>query len=84
MTAVTVTLYTKSGCHLCADVKAELTTLQAIYPHQVQEVDITQDDDLFRRYRFRIPVLRVGTAVLFAPIDRAQLMAALAIATQTP
>ncbi|MCA9958930.1 MAG: glutaredoxin family protein [Anaerolineales bacterium] len=72
-----VTLYTKVGCHLCEDVKAELAALRALYPHELVEVDITQDDALYGRYRYTIPVLHIGTSVLHAPIDRTQLIHAL-------
>ena len=70
---LTVTLYTKDGCGLCEEVKAELAELAAEFPHDLQEVDITQDADLFARYRFSIPVVKVGDVVLKAPITAVQL-----------
>jgi glutaredoxin len=54
-----VTLYGKPGCHLCEDARALLVTLSHRYPIEVDEIDITSDPELFRRYDIRIPVLRL-------------------------
>jgi glutaredoxin len=74
---LTVTLFTKAGCGLCDETKMSLATLQHIYPHQLQEVDITQDDALFQQYRYSIPVVRIGEQELAAPITAVQLQNAL-------
>ena len=78
---LTVTLYTKDGCGLCDEVKVELTELAQEFPHKLQEVDITKDSDLFARYRFAIPVVKIGDKTLKAPITRFQLQTALQSAT---
>ena len=77
---VPVTLYSKPGCHLCDDVKEMLAGLTAVYPHQLAEIDITQDPDIFSRYHYTIPVVRIGDTKLQAPIMFAQLRDALASA----
>jgi glutaredoxin len=74
---LTVTLYTKAGCGLCEEVKDELAELAADYPHHLREVDITEDTDLFARYRYTIPVVKAGIQMLKAPITKSQLEAAL-------
>ena len=77
---IEITLYTKEGCHLCDTVKADLAALKTTHPHfhyHLREIDITQDDDLFKRYRYTIPVLTVDSTTLKAPIDIHQLMNAL-------
>jgi glutaredoxin len=74
---LSVTLYTKNGCGLCNEVKAELAGLAADFPHELQEIDITKDADLFARYRFSIPVVKIGNTTLKAPITAVQLQAAL-------
>lgn len=76
MGMLTVTLYTKDGCGLCDEVKAELGGLAAEFPHQLQEVDITKDSALFARYRFTIPVIKIGEETLKAPITTDQLVSA--------
>jgi glutaredoxin len=61
----TVTLYTRPGCHLCDDARAELQRLRARLPFTLQEVDITTDDALHRRYLERIPVIALDGEELF-------------------
>lgn len=49
----TVTLYTRSGCGLCDDMKAELERRGYL----VREVDIDRDPELTSRYGRDIPVV---------------------------
>jgi uncharacterized membrane protein len=77
-----VTLYTRQGCHLCDDVRAQLVGLQARYPHRLVEVDIESDAALTRLYMDKIPVVRVGAYTLQAPINRSDLEVTLAAAAQ--
>lgn len=81
MDILTVVLYTKDGCGLCDEAKVKLAKLAVDFPHELQEVDITQDSDLFARYRFAIPVVKVGNETLKAPITGSQFQAALQAAT---
>lgn len=74
---LTVTLYTKQGCHLCEDVKAQLAALSLVYPHSLVEIDIYQDPDLLRAYHLIIPVVEIGDVRLQAPITNMQLTAVL-------
>ena len=74
---LTVTLYTKDGCGLCDEVKRELAELAETFPHDLQEIDITKNSDLFARYRFAIPVVKIGEQTLKAPITGFQLQTAL-------
>jgi glutaredoxin len=74
---ITVTLFTKAGCGLCDEVKDALDGLQASYPHQLKEVDITEDAALFEKYHYTIPVVEIGNQVLAAPITAVQLKQAL-------
>lgn len=76
-----ITLYTKDGCCLCDTVKNELAEFAAEFPHDLQEVDITKDADLFARYRFFIPVLKIGDKTLKAPITKTDLQTVLHAAT---
>jgi glutaredoxin len=54
---VTLTLYSKPGCHLCDEMRATLDELRPEHTFSLEEVDITTDAELFARYRFEIPVL---------------------------
>jgi thiol-disulfide isomerase/thioredoxin len=55
-----VTLFTKDGCSLCDKVKDVLYSLRTELPHTLTAVDITDDDKLFSKYKYDIPVLHVG------------------------
>lgn len=72
-----VTLFSKSGCHLCEDVKAELASLTTTYPHTLKEIDITTSIHLMEKYHLTIPVVQIGDVELQAPISREQLITAL-------
>jgi len=80
---LTVTLFTKEDCGLCQDVKSQLERLVSVYPHQLTQVDITQDPEIFKRYRFIIPVLHIGRQTLQAPISPSELVSALASAASS-
>jgi len=54
-----VTLYGKPGCCLCDEARAVVARVRATHPFVLEEVDITFDPVLERRYRERIPVLVV-------------------------
>ena len=54
---MTLTLYSKPGCHLCEDLRALLDELQEEYGFAITEIDISEDNELFARYRHDIPVL---------------------------
>ena len=59
----TVTLYTREGCHLCEEAETALAGLDV--PHTLERVDIEADDELFKRYLERIPVVAVDGEELF-------------------
>ena len=61
----TVTLYGRPGCHLCDDARDTLLQIQATHPFVLQEVDIETDDELFKRYLERIPVIALDGEELF-------------------
>ena len=54
-----VTLYGRPGCHLCDDARVALERVRARHPFTLREVDIEADDELFRRYLERIPVIAI-------------------------
>jgi glutaredoxin len=73
-----VTLYSKPGCHLCADARAVVDAVCGELGVSWAEVDITCDDDLHARYREQIPVTLVdGRQHDFWRVDPARLRAAL-------
>jgi glutaredoxin len=79
----TLTLYGKPGCHLCDDARREIELVRADLPADLQEVDVTLDAALHRRYGERIPVLELDGEQLFElRVDRHQLRQALRRANQ--
>ena len=62
---VTLTLYGKPGCHLCDDARAEIERIRGEHPFALEQIDITIDPALNRRYEERIPVLALDGDELF-------------------
>lgn len=58
--ALTFTLYSRDGCHLCEDMIRELSALQCKHPFTVQVIDIDTNADLYARYNRKVPVLAHG------------------------
>ena len=53
-------LVTRRGCHLCDQALALLRELG----HEPQLADVDADDELFRLYDWRVPVVLVHNAVI--------------------
>jgi hypothetical protein len=60
-----LTLYGKPGCHLCDDARTVVGEALAGRDVALQEVDVTLDPVLERRYGVRIPVLALDGEELF-------------------
>jgi glutaredoxin len=74
----TVTLYSRPGCHLCDDARAAIERVRARTALTLEEIDITRDDALHRRYLERIPVVAVAGQEQFEFfVDEAALEASL-------
>ncbi len=58
-------LYTKRGCCLCDEMKAELERARLPRPFALSEVDIEADARLTELYGRSIPVLEIGGRVAF-------------------
>lgn len=77
---ITVTLYTRPGCHLCEQAKTDLAALQSQIPHTLLEVDIESDPALQKKYLAEIPVVETGLYSLKAPFTAAELQMTLGAA----
>jgi glutaredoxin len=60
-----VTLYGRPGCHLCDEAREALLRVRAEAPFELLEIDIERDDELFKRYLERIPVITLDGAELY-------------------
>ncbi len=54
-----VTVYSKPDCHLCVDAIEVLRGLKRELDFDLEELDITTDEELHRAYFERIPVIAV-------------------------
>jgi glutaredoxin len=75
----TVTLYARSGCHLCDEAREAILRIRAEgATFELDEIDIEADDDLHRTYLERIPVVTVdGELVSELILDASALRARL-------
>jgi glutaredoxin len=60
-----VTLVHAAGCHLCESARRVIESVRSEIPFELEEVDISGDDELEARYRERIPVVLVDGDVAF-------------------
>jgi glutaredoxin len=60
-----VEIYTKADCHLCDEAKAVLRSVKKRVPFEWVEVDISTQDDLYRKYRYDIPVIMIDGRMAF-------------------
>ena len=62
-TRVEVLLYGRPDCHLCDEAREEIRRIarDGGWDLDLREVDIESDDELFKRYLERIPVVVVGS-----------------------
>ncbi|MEV6410672.1 glutaredoxin family protein [Kribbella sp. NPDC051718] len=73
-----VTLYGKPGCHLCDDARVIVAQVCAELGVTWSEIDITQDEQLFKEYGEQIPVTFVdGRQHDFWRVDPVRLKRAL-------
>jgi redox-sensing transcriptional repressor len=81
-----LTFYSRPGCHLCDDALAVVHRARARAAFELVEIDIEGDDEIFKRYLERIPVVAIDGvehAELF--VDEEALVSALSSpTTMTP
>ena len=66
-----VTLYTRDRCHLCDEVKRQLTLLRREADFEIREVNVDESGELRKRYGERVPVVAInGREAFDYRIDR--------------
>ena len=71
---IVVTLYTRAGCHLCDEAKAQIWPLLREFGAELREIDIDTDPALRAEYDYEVPVIFLGTQkVAKHRVDLAQL-----------
>lgn len=67
-----VLLYGKEECCLCDDALDVLKELQQTFSFTIETKDITDDPELFRAFRYRIPIIMVdGEQACAVRVDEA-------------
>lgn len=61
---ISVTFYTKAGCHLCEDARELLEEIAEETAYTLDETDIRSDPAVFKEYRYRIPVIIINQEML--------------------
>jgi glutaredoxin len=65
---IRVTLYSRPGCHLCNDLKADLVEIQQEVDFVLVERNIDDHPEDFARFQYLIPVLDIdGGPLLYPP-----------------
>ena len=55
-----VTIYSRPGCHLCEEAKAQIAPLLKEFGARLTEINIDEDPELRARYDYDVPVIFVG------------------------
>jgi glutaredoxin len=58
--ALDVTIYTRPGCHLCDEAKAQIAPLVARAGGRLREINIDAEPELRERYNVDVPVIWLG------------------------
>jgi len=58
---MSLTLYTRRGCHLCEDFEQELRRLQAEMPFEVEIRDVDARPEWRAAYNDQVPLLLAGS-----------------------
>jgi glutaredoxin len=72
MRSIDVVIYSKPGCHLCEEMKAELRRAGCEELYSIREIDIESDPDLHSLYKNDIPVLLIDGIEAFRHRLRAE------------
>lgn len=60
-----VTIYSKPGCHLCEEAKANMLAAGCNSEFSIEEVNIEEDAVLQERYQYDIPVILINGIKVF-------------------
>jgi hypothetical protein len=72
-------LYSRPGCGLCEEMRAELDRLPAAQGYPLEVLDVDADSDTRARYGHKIPVLLfAGELVCHGRLDTEEVLKALA------
>ena len=55
-----VTIYSRPGCHLCEEAKAQIAPMLKEFAARLTEINIDEDSELRARYDYDVPVIFIG------------------------
>ena len=55
-----ITIYSRPGCHLCEEAKAQIAPLLKEFGARLTEINIDEEPELRARYDYDIPVILLG------------------------
>lgn len=55
-----VTIYSRPGCHLCEEAKAQIAPLLKEFGARLTEINIDEDPELRARYDYDVPIIFLG------------------------
>ena len=71
---VNITIYSKKSCHLCEVAMQKLLEIRQEFQFSLTEIDIENDEELFGKYKYLIPVIEInGKEVFTYKIDKNKL-----------
>lgn len=65
MNSVVLSFFSRPGCCLCERALRVVQSLQTEFDFRIEIIDISESDDLERRYGIHIPVGRLGEREVF-------------------
>ncbi len=75
MKTINIEIFGKKDCHLCEEAEEVLHRIQADYDFHINHIDITQNEELFKKYGEEIPVIFLNGEKIFKyKIDEQQLI----------
>ncbi len=54
------TIYSRPGCHLCEEAKAQIAPLLKAFGARLTEINVDEDPELRARYDYDVPVIFLG------------------------
>jgi glutaredoxin len=60
-----VLLYTRPGCHLCDEAKAQIAAADCADEYVLEEINIDDDPELAELYGWEIPVVKINDIKAF-------------------
>ena len=79
---IKLTVFIRSGCHLCEDLLLQLQDLKQRHPFDFKTFDVDSDPHLAKRYGHLVPVVMLGDEqICHYFLDQAALLQALGSTT---